>query len=216
MDRGLPHLRKLRRLTAGAEFVQTGSLMETLRRIVYLLLRPAAEWDRIAEERTSVDALLRYYILPLALLAPIATVIGMKTFDRDWDPIYGYLVPAEQIFAAGAATFFAIVGTIFVLAAIFAVIAPMFGGTRDYLAALKVATYGAIPVMLAGATLLLPMMAIVGLGGLCHTLFQLWMGARRVLNVPAGAQAEFVGISLVLLTLFSILVGAAAGAFGLL
>ena len=51
----------------------------------------------IAEEKTSVDALLRRYILPLALLAPIATVIGMKTFDRDWDPVHGYLVPAEQI-----------------------------------------------------------------------------------------------------------------------
>ena len=184
--------------------------METLRRIVYLIFRPTAEWDLIAEEKTSVDALLRRYILPLALLAPIATVIGMKTFDRDWDPVHGYLVPAEQILAAGAATYFATVGSILVLAAIFALIAPMFGATRDYLAALKVATYGAIPVMLAGATLLLPVMAIVAMVGLCHTLFLFWIGVRRVLNVPRGAQAEFVGISLVLLTFVSVLVGAAA------
>ena len=71
--------------------------METLRRIVYLIFRPTAEWDLIAEEKTTVDALLRSYILPLALLAPVATVIGMKTFDRDWDPVHGYLVPADQI-----------------------------------------------------------------------------------------------------------------------
>ena len=82
--------------------------METLRRIVYLIFRPTAEWDRIAAETTSVDVLLRRYILPLAVLAPIATTIGMKTFDRDWDPVHGYLVPADQIFAAGATTFFAI------------------------------------------------------------------------------------------------------------
>ena len=190
--------------------------METVRRIVYLIFRPTAEWDLIASEPTSVDALLRRYILPLALLAPTATVIGMKTFDRDWDPVHGYLVPADQIFAAGAATYFAIVGSIFVLAAIFAIIAPMFGAARDYLAALKVATYGSIPVMLAGATLLLPVMAIVTMVGLCHSLFLLWLGARRVLNVPAGAQAEFVGISIVLLTFLSVLVGAAASAVGLL
>lgn len=190
--------------------------MEMLRRIVYLLLRPTAEWDRIAKEQTSVDALLRGYILPLALLAPVATMIGMKTFDRDWDPVHGYLVPAEQIFAAGAATYFATVGSILVLAAIFTAIAPTFGATRDYVAALKVATYGAIPVMLAGATLLLPAMAIVAMVGLCHTLYLFWLGARRVLNVPRGAQAEFVGISLVLLMLLSVLVGAAASAIGLL
>ena len=190
--------------------------METLRRIVYLVFRPTAEWDAIAEEKTSVDALLRCYILPLALLAPIATVIGMKTFDRDWDPVHGYLVPSDQIFGAGAATYFAIVVSIFTLAAIFTLIAPMFGATRDYLAALKVATYGAIPLLLAGATLIVPVMAIVTMAGVCHTLFLLWIGVQRVLNIPRGSQAEFVGISLVLLTFLSVLVGAALSATGLL
>jgi hypothetical protein len=192
------------------------SAMETLRRIVYLIFRPAAEWDAIAGEKTSVDGLLRHYILPLALLAPVATVIGMKTFDRDWDPVHGFLVPAEQILAAGTATYFATVGSILVLAAIFTLIGPMFGAPRDYLAALKVATYGAIPVMLAGATLLLPVMAIVAMVGMCHTLYLLWVGVRRVLHVPSEDAAEFVGISLVLLTFLSVLVGATAGAVGLL
>jgi len=190
--------------------------METLRRIVYLVVRPAAEWDAIAGEKTSVDALLRHYILPLALLAPIATVIGMKTFDRAWDPVHGFLVPAEQILAAGATTYFATVGSILVLAAIFTSIAPMFGAPRDYLASLKVATYGAIPVLLAGATLFLPAMAIVAMAGLCHTLFLFWIGVRRVLSVPRGAEAEFVGISLVLLTFLSVLIGATASGIGLL
>ena len=190
--------------------------METLRRIVYLVFRPKAEWDLIAEETTSVDALLRGYILPLALLAPIATMIGMKIFDREWDPLQGFLVPPDEIFAAGATTFFAIVASIFALAAIFALIAPMFGSARDYLAALKVATYGAIPVLLAGATLVIPAMAIVGMVGTCHTLFLYWLGVHRVLKVPAGGGAEFVGISIVLLAFVSVLAGAAGSAIGLL
>ena len=85
--------------------------------------------------------------------------------------MHGYLVPSGQIFAASAATFFVIVGSIFMLAAIFVLIVPMFGGARDYLAALKVATFGSIPVLLAGATLLLPIMALIGLIGLCHTAY---------------------------------------------
>jgi len=190
--------------------------VETLRRIVYLLFRPRAEWELIAQEKTSVDALLRGYILPLALLAPIATMIGMSLFDRDWDPVHGFLVPSGEIFAASAATFFAIVGSIFALAAIFALIAPMFGSARNFLAALKVATYGAIPVLLAGATLVLPAMAIVGMVGLCHTLFLYWLGVHQVLKVPAGGGAEFVGISIVLLAFVSVLAGAAGSAIGLL
>jgi len=189
--------------------------METLRRIVYLTFRPTEEWDRIAAEATSVDLLLRRCILPLSLLAPVATVIGMKNFDRDWDPLHGYLVPADQIFAAGATTFFAIIASIFVLAGIFALLAPMFGAPRDYLASLKVAAYGAVPVMLAGATLVLPAMAIVGMVGACHTLFLYWVGVQRVLHVSAGSGTEFVGIAVLLLAVASTLMGAAASSIGL-
>ena len=70
--------------------------------------------------------------------------------------------------------------------------------------------------MVAGATLIVPVMAIVTMVGLCHTLFLLWIGVQRVLNVPRGAQAEFVGISIVLLAFLSVLVGAAASAIGLI
>lgn len=188
--------------------------METLRRIGLLVFRPTAEWDRIAREETSVVMLLFRYILPLASLAPVATMIGMTAFDRAWDPVHGYLVPSDRILATGATTYVAIVGSIFVLAAIFALIAPLFGGAREYLAALKVATYGAVPVLLCGATLLLPVMAVVSLIGLCHTLFLFWLGARRMLRVPATAGAEFLGITIVLLTLLSVLLGAAVSAIG--
>ena len=63
--------------------------MATLHRIFHLIVRPLDEWDRIAGERTSVDALLRRIILPFSLLAPIATVIGMNLFDQTWDPMRG-------------------------------------------------------------------------------------------------------------------------------
>ena len=140
----------------------------------------------------------------------------MEVFDRTWDPDHGYMVPGDQIFASGATTYFAIIASIFALAGIFALIAPLFGGTRDYVAALKVATYGAIPVLLAGATLLLPAMIVVGMAGLCHTLYLFWLGVRRVLGVHRSGGAEFVGISMVLLSFVSVLAGAAASAIGLL
>jgi hypothetical protein len=190
--------------------------MPSLRRIYNLFLRPRTEWELIAAETSTVDALLRRYILPLAALAPIATTIGMRTFDRAWDPVHGFLVPAENIFAAGATTYFATVGSIFALAGIFMLLAPMFGCARDFVRALKVATYGSVPVLLAGATLVLPVMAIVGVVGMCHSLYLIWMGADRVLHVKDGERAEFVGISIVLLALASAVAGAMASGIGLL
>jgi hypothetical protein len=59
-------------------------------------------------------------------------------------------------------------------------------------------------------------MAIVGLVGLCHTLFLYWLGARRVLQVSEGSQTEFVGIAMILLAAASAVLGALAGSIGLL
>ncbi|HVE48154.1 MAG TPA: Yip1 family protein [Casimicrobiaceae bacterium] len=189
--------------------------METLRRIVYLIVRPDQEWEAIAREPIGVDALIRRYILPLSMLAPIATVIGMKTFDRDWDPGAGYLVPNEQIFSAGAATLFGTIMSIFLLAAIFKTIAPMYDSSRSYVEALKVATFGAIPVLLAGALLFIPALVIVPVVALCHTLYLYWLGVRRVLAVSPGAQTEFIGISMTLLVGLSAVIGAIAGSIGI-
>jgi hypothetical protein len=185
------------------------------RRIFLLVFYPEAEWEEIARERIGIDVLVRRYILPLSLIAPVATVIGMKTFDASWDPAAGYQVPSGEIYAAGATTLFGSIASIFLLAAIFRLIAPMYGSSRDYVAALKVATFGAMPVMLAGATLVVPVFVIVSVVALCHTLFLYWLGVRHVLGVEAGAQAEFVGVSLVMLGGASTLLGAFASSLGL-
>lgn len=188
---------------------------ETLRRIVGLIASPRVEWDRIASEPTSVDRLIRRFIVPLSLLTPIATAVGMRTFNAEWDADAGFFVPAELIYAASATTLFTSILSIFVLAGIFVAIAPMYGSSRNYRAALNVATYGAVPVLLAGATLLLPAMVIVTMVGVCHSLYLYWIGVRRVLEVPAEANAEFIGVSMTMLVGLSTIAGAMASHAGL-
>ena len=189
--------------------------MPALHRIVGIVLRPRAEWELIAREESTVDDLLRRYILPLSLLAPAATMIGMKFFDAAWDEDLGYMVPRRRSSRPRATTLFATIASVFLLAAIFVLIAPMYGSSRDYRKALKVATYGAVPVMLAGATLVLPVMAIFGLAGLSHSLFVYWLGVKQVLNVRGSHSTEFVGISMLMLIATSTLAGAAASAAGM-
>ena len=190
--------------------------METIDRIVGIVLRPKSEWDRVAVETTSVDALIRRYIVPLSLLAPIATSIGMRVFDSAWDQDRGYRVPAEQIFAAAATTLFASIASVFALAAIFVLLAPFYGSTRDYRIALAVATYGAIPVLLAGATLVLPVMALVAIVGVVHSLYLYWLAAKQVLHVQRNEQAEFVGIAVFILFVASTVAGAIVSSMGFL
>ena len=111
---------------------------------------------------------------------------------------------------------------------IFAIVGSIFVARRDLrrssrrcsaaratiVAALKVATYGAIPVMLAGATLLLPVMAIVAIvGRLPHAFPALDRRAARA-ERSARRAGRVRGHLVVLLTFVSVLAGAAASAIG--
>ncbi|MFO1310493.1 MAG: Yip1 family protein [Burkholderiales bacterium] len=188
--------------------------VQTLERIVDMVVRPRQAWDRIATETTSVDTLTVRFIVPLSLLAPIATGIGMRFFDSAWDDDQGYRVPAPEIFAATATTLFASIASVFALAGIFVLLGRVYGSKRDFRVALQVATYGAVPVLLAGATLVLPVMAMVVVVGFVHTLYLYWLGAKRVLEVKRNEQAEFVGISMLLFSVASTFVGAVASHLG--
>jgi hypothetical protein len=188
--------------------------METLDRIVGIVFNPRREWDRVASETASVDALVRRYIVPLSLLAPIATSFGMRVFDSAWDSDQGFRVPAQEIFAAAATTLFASIASVFALAGIFVLLAPFYGSTRDYRVALQVATFGAVPLLLAGATLVLPVMALVAVVAFVHTLYLYWLGAKQVLHVARNEQAEFVGIAILILSVASTIAGAVVSRIG--
>jgi hypothetical protein len=190
--------------------------MPFFRRLLWLIVNPSDAWDAIAREPIGIDALIVRYILPLSCVAPIATVIGMTTFDREWDAASGYLVPEDEIFAAGATTLFGTIVSILVLAGIFRLIAPMYDSSRDFHAALKVATFGAVPVLMASVALVLPVMVIVPVVALCHSLYLYWVGVGRVLHVAPGAQTEFIGISITMLGGLSTLAGGLASSLGVI
>jgi hypothetical protein len=121
----------------------------------------------------------------------------------------------QDIFTAGATTLFASIVSVFALAGIFVLIAPLYGSSRDYRKALEVATHGAVPVLVAGALLILPVMVMISVVALCHTLYLYWIGVRRVLDVPEEARTEFIGISLTMLGGLSSILGAALSSAGL-
>ena len=133
--------------------------------------------------------LLRGYILPLAVPGTYRDDDRDEIFDLEWDPVNAFLALPGDIFAAGATMFFAIVASIFALAAIFALIAPMFGTARDYLAGSRSRPTAYFRPRLPARCWCLPAMAIVCMVGVCHMLSctgWAWIGR---LKGPAGGGA---------------------------
>ncbi len=96
-----------------------------------------------------------------------------------------------------------------------ALIAPMYRCRCDYVSALKLATHGAGPLLLSGAMLVLPAMIVVSMVALCYSLFLYYVGAAVVLRIRED-QAEFIGVSLLLLTFVSMIAGMLVASVGLI
>ena len=96
-----------------------------------ILMQPKAEWQKVAGETTEPMKLLTTYVLPLALIGPIAAFIGSQLFG------YGALgfsfKPSIATALTIAVTTFvmAIVG-VFVLAFVANFISPKFGGRDNW------------------------------------------------------------------------------------
>lgn len=189
------------------------SLVERARNI---LTRPAAEWEVIDGEATSVGRLITGYAAILALIPPIAALLGMLLM-----PFGGYIFSAGGFLIKLLLIVYAIsLGTIVALGFIIDALAPSLGGAKNGVQAMKVAVYSGTAFWVAGIALLLSQwlwfVLGVGYGG-----YLLWLGLPRLMRVPADKAPAYAGAAIaiwavLLLVLMQIgwrlIVGALVGA----
>jgi hypothetical protein len=130
-----------------------------------ILLNPAAEWTRIEQEPGDPVYLLTHYVAPLALIPILSGFIGAC--------VIGVVVPGGG--SVRTPTGEGVLGAVFGYLAAFAVVllvgalidllAPRFGGRRDFTRAFELAVYAFTPVWFAGVFLLLPGLRFLELTG---------------------------------------------------
>jgi hypothetical protein len=154
---------------------------------------PSAEWARIENEPGDAAYLLTGYVAPLALIPAIFGLIG--------DCVVGVEGPGARILRAPIfdGVFGAVFGyvmscaTVLVLGLLINLLAPMFGGRRDFDSAFKLAVYSFTPVWLAGIFLLAPGLRFLGLLGF-YGAYLLWRGLPRLMKSPEPRIPAFAAI----------------------
>lgn len=117
--------------------------MALVDRIKGILLEPKSEWTAIAAEPATTQSIYTGWVLILAAIGPIASLVGFSDLGVGW-----------ALRVAIGSYVIALVIT-FVLAMIVDVLAPSFGGQKDFVAALKLTAYSYTAAWLAGIANLL-------------------------------------------------------------
>ncbi|HEY7992119.1 MAG TPA: Yip1 family protein [Stellaceae bacterium] len=181
--------------------------MDIVSRAKNMIMSPAAEWPVVASESYTVGSLYQGYIIQLAAIPPVATLIGTLLFRHIG--FGGALLIAIVTYILG------LIG-VYVVAFIAGKLAPMFGGNDSTEAGLKLVAFGSTAGWVGGVFHIIPALGILSLLAAIYGIYLFYTGVTPVMNVPSGRVigyliALIVAVIVVYIVIFA-LVGAIAGA----
>jgi hypothetical protein len=167
--------------------------MTLIARVKTILIDPTAAWPAVEKDIGDPALLLRRYVAALALIPPLAGFVGAALIGAVTPS--GAIARASLFNGAAGAVFGYVMScaTVLLLGLIINLLAPLFGGQRDFNNAFKLAVYSFTPVWIAGIFLVLPGLHFLALLG-CYGAYLLWLGLPRLTKTPEDQVANFTAV----------------------
>lgn len=184
--------------------------MNLTERAKNILIQPAEEWRVIEKEPTTTGDLYTSYIMPLAAIGPVASIVGLS--------LIGFQVPLGGTYRVSLMTaighavvmyVLALVG-VYVLALIIDALAPTFNGTKNNSQALKVAAYSSTAGWLVGIFNLIPVLAFLQIFGL-YSLYLLYLGLPALMKSPQDKTLAYTVVVIIAGLIIFAIIGAVGG-----
>lgn len=161
-----------------------------------LILQPTAEWRKIEPEPASIQSLYTTWLIPIALIPAICTVIMLGVIGVGVPGLAVFKLPILTAVIHAIVNFVVFLGMTYVFALVIDYLAPNFGGQKNQIQAFKVAAYTPIAGCVAAVLQLVPW-----LGGLLmfFGLYSIYIMHRGlgVLMKPAPDKTTGYTVSVV-------------------
>jgi hypothetical protein len=167
--------------------------MNLVERAKNIILTPKTEWEAVAAEEPNIQQILLGYVLPLALIPTIATIIGWGVIGMFGFTsfTYGIAMGLVQIINA----FLSVIIAGFIIDAL----APSFGSQKNMGRAVQLVAYSMTPIWVAGILNILPTIGwLAGLIGL-YGLFLLFLGLAPLMKTPEDKKVGYLVVSIIIL-----------------
>jgi len=169
-----------------------------------IILAPKEEWPKIAAESGTPGDIFTRYVVPLAAIGPVASLIGGQIFGYG---AFGFNYRPGLVGAIGTAvvSYALMLVGIFILALIAGFLAPKFGGEASRAQAFKLVAYGSTASFLAGIFGLVPSLGFFGLLGL-YSIYLYYTGAAPLMKVPEDKSMAYTAVTILAAVLLWLIV----------
>ena len=186
--------------------------MDIVARAKAITLNPAATWPVIEAETHDAKSLYVPYLLILAAIPAICTFIGMSIIG-----IGGFGFSMRIPFVSGLAmmitTYILSLVMTYGMGWLISALAPTFGGQSNLIQGLKIAVFGATPMMLAGVFNILPALSIVGLLAALYSLYVMYLGLPILMKNPKDKTITYMVVVVIASIIAGVVLGMISRAF---
>lgn len=186
--------------------------MDIVARAKAITLNPAGTWPVIDAEQHDAKSLFVPYMLILAAIPAVCTFIGISIIG-----IGGYglsmRVPILSGLTMMVTTYILSLVMTFGMGWLISALAPTFGGRSNLVQGLKIAVFGATPMMLAGIFNILPALGIIGLLVALYSLYIMYLGLPVLMKNPPEKTITYMVIVVIASIIAGVLLGVLSRAF---
>jgi len=186
--------------------------MNLVERVKGILLSPNQEWQTISGETSSVAELYKSYIIILAAIGPVASVIGMSIVGITLPFVGSIRIPITTAVASAVVQYVLTLAGVYVLAMIIDALAPTFSGQKNMDQAFKVAAYSYTPGWLVGIFAIIPVLSVLGILGL-YGLYLLYLGLPVLMKSPKDKSVGYTVAVIVAAIIIFLVIGMVSRAF---
>lgn len=161
-----------------------------------MLFEPRPEWAAINGEFTKAPAIYRAYVIPLSAVPPVAYLIGAVLFGEQ-GTLFGTIETTVGAAAQDAVIRYLFgLASVFILAVVIDLLAPLFAGHANRVQALKIAAYASTPAWLFGILAIVPRLGRYSIVGSLWSLYLVYLGAPLLMKVSADGAQRATGFGL--------------------
>jgi len=166
-------------------------IMNIVQRAKGIILKPKEEWEKISQENNSHSTILINYLIPLALIPAIASLIGYG--------LIGYGPFSSLSFGIKHAIIMLVstIGGAYLTAFIIDILAPSFGAEKNYDKAFALVVFAYTPQLVAGVFYILPVLGVLALLAGLYGLYVLYLGIKPMMKSPDDKVTVYFIVSLV-------------------
>ncbi len=179
-----------------------------------IVLTPKTEWPVIAIEEANISQIFTGYVIPLALIPAVGSLIGFGFVGR------GYGASLRWGMAMALTQFISALVGVFISAFVANVLAPNFGSEKNLGKAMQMVAYSYTPAWVAGVLLVFPTLGILVTLAALYGLYLLYLGLPYMMKTPQDKAVVYLVVLCVVVIAVSIVLGAVLapvflGIFGL-